>query len=107
MDDPGLSHRELLILAEIEHGLRTEPRLDRALRRMRRGPRWLLGGLLRRAVRVPVSAFAVLVALSAGLLSVCADDHPPGVLVVFGLVWAPTLLLAVGRLVGHRKGFVG
>ncbi|MER7846889.1 hypothetical protein ABTZ03_23400 [Kitasatospora sp. NPDC096077] len=106
MDGSGLSRRELLILAEIERGLSAERRLGRALTRMRRGPRWLLGGVLRGAVRVPVSLFAVLLALSAGLVLVSADDNSPGVLVGFGLVWLPTLLLAVARLTAHRKGIV-
>ncbi|MBO1414449.1 hypothetical protein [Streptomyces sp. FH025] len=103
MDGPGLSGRELRILAEIEEGLRTDGQLDRALRTMRRGPVPALGGPLRAAARVPLAAFAMLLALSAGLLVVSADAHAPAVLAAFALVWAPTAFLVLARLVTHRR----
>ncbi|MBV2155385.1 hypothetical protein [Kitasatospora sp. SUK 42] len=107
MDGPGLSGRELRILAEIEDGLRADGRLDRALRTMRRGPRPAPGGVLRAAARVPPAAFAVLLALSAGLLVVSADAHTPAVLAVFALVWAPTAFLLLARLTTRRRGSSG
>ncbi|WP_316527459.1 hypothetical protein [Kitasatospora brasiliensis] len=104
MDGPGLSRRELRILVGIEEELRTDDRLDRAMRTMRRGPGWLLDRVLRLTLRVPAAALAVLLALSAGLLAVSADEHSPAVLTVFALFWAPTLLLSVTRLVARRRG---
>ncbi|MER6298020.1 hypothetical protein ABT247_00405 [Kitasatospora sp. NPDC001539] len=104
MDGPELSRREQRILAEIEETLRADGRLDRALRTMRRGPRWVLGGVLRGAVRVPSAVLALLVALSTGLLLVSADVHSPGVLAGFGVVWALTSLLAGLRLLGRHRG---
>ncbi|MFJ8623830.1 hypothetical protein ACIRD3_13425 [Kitasatospora sp. NPDC093550] len=104
MDGPGLSRRELLILAEIEDDLRADGRLDRALRTMRRGPRWVVGGLLRATLRVPGAVLSVLLALSLGLLMVSATAHSSPVLAAFGLVWAPTLALAAARLLARRRG---
>ncbi|MFG3224559.1 hypothetical protein ACGF07_07245 [Kitasatospora sp. NPDC048194] len=104
MDGPELSRREQRILAEIEETLRADGRLDRALRTMRRGPRWVLGGVLRGAVRVPSAVLALLVALSTGLLLVSADVHSPGALAAFGVVWALTSMLAGLRLLGRRRG---
>ncbi|MGW1178644.1 DUF3040 domain-containing protein [Kitasatospora sp. NPDC002543] len=102
MDGPGLSRRELRILVEIEDELRTDDRLDRAMRTMRSRPGWLLDRALGVAARVPAS---VLLALSAGLLLVGADAHSATVPAVFALVWAPTLLLSATRLIARRRGF--
>ncbi|MFJ9453570.1 hypothetical protein ACIRST_00690 [Kitasatospora sp. NPDC101447] len=104
MDGPALSRRELRILAEIEFDLRADGRLDRALRTMRRGPRWVPGGASRAAARVPPSVLSVLLALSAGLLLVSADAHSAAVLAAFGPVRAATLVLSAVRLVARRRG---
>lgn len=104
MDGPGLSRQELRILLEIEDELRTDDRLDRAMRTMRRGPGPLLDRALGVAARVPASVLAVLLALSAGLLLVSADAHSPALLAVFALVWAPTSVLSAARPVARRRG---
>ncbi|MEU3573398.1 hypothetical protein AB0E96_33990 [Kitasatospora sp. NPDC036755] len=104
MDGPGLSRRELRILVEIEDELRTDDRLDRAMRTMRRRPGRLLDRALGVAARVPVAVLSVLPALSAGLLLVGADAHSATVPAVFALVWAPTLLLSATRLIARRRG---
>ncbi|MEU1284086.1 hypothetical protein [Kitasatospora sp. NPDC005856] len=104
MDGPGLSRRELRILVEIEDDLRTDGRLDRAMRTMRRGPGCLLDRALGLAVRVPAAVLSVLLALSAGLLLVAADVHSPAVPALFALVWAPTFLLSVTRPIARRRG---
>ncbi|MEE1783523.1 DUF3040 domain-containing protein [Streptomyces sp. SP17BM10] len=97
MDGQGLSHRELRILAEMEDELRADGRLDRALRTTRRGPGRLL-------VRVPAAVLAVLLSLSAGLALVSADANSPDVLAAFSVVWVPTFVLSVARLVAWRRG---
>lgn len=107
MDGPGLSGRELRILDEIERDLSTDSRLERALRTMRRGPRWVLGGALRAVVRAPVAALSLLLALSAGLALVSPDVQAPGVLAFFALVWAGTVLLTGARLLARRRGLGG
>lgn len=104
MDGPGLSRRELRILVEIEDELRADDRLDRAMRTMRRGPGCLLDRTLALAVRVPAGVPAVLLALSVGLLLVAADVHSPAVSAAFALVWAPTFVLSVTRLIARRRG---
>ncbi|MFJ6384046.1 hypothetical protein ACIQI7_29085 [Kitasatospora sp. NPDC092039] len=104
MDGPGLSRRELRILVEIEDDLRTDGRLDRAMRTMRRRPGWWSDRVLGAAVRVPASVLSVLLALSAGLLLVSANAHSAASLTAFALVWAPTLVLSTTRLIARRRG---
>ncbi|MFH9347684.1 hypothetical protein [Kitasatospora sp. NPDC017646] len=104
MDGPGLSGRELRILTEIENQLRVDRRMDRALRTMRRGPRWLAGRMLRAAARVPAFVFSALGALSAALLLVSVTAHSPAVLAGSSLVWAGSITLGTARVVAHRRG---
>ncbi|MET9181095.1 hypothetical protein ABZX88_23140 [Kitasatospora aureofaciens] len=104
MDGPGLSGRELRILTEIENHLRVDRRLDRALRSMRHGPRWLAGWILRKVARVPVLVFSVLGGLCATLLLISVTAHSPAALTGFSLVWASSIVLGTARVVAHRRG---
>ncbi|MFI9361430.1 hypothetical protein ACIG5E_10240 [Kitasatospora sp. NPDC053057] len=104
MDGPGLSGRELRILTEIENQLRVDRHLDRALRTMRHGPRWLAGWVLRAVARVPVFVFSLLGALSATLVLISATAHSPAALTGFSLVWASSIALGTARVVAHRRG---
>ncbi|MFJ9844824.1 hypothetical protein ACIRYZ_31120 [Kitasatospora sp. NPDC101155] len=106
MDGPGLSGRELRILAEIEAGLRVDHRPERALRGMRHGPRWVVGRVLRWAARVPVFVFPVLAALSTTLLLVSATVYSAAVIAGFSVVWGLSIALGAARLVAHRRGIV-
>ncbi|MFJ9770885.1 hypothetical protein ACIRVF_06550 [Kitasatospora sp. NPDC101157] len=104
MDGPGLSGRELRILTEIENHLQADRHLDRALRTMRHGPRWLAGRLLRTVARMPVFVFSVLGGLCAALLVISATAHSAAVLTGFSLVWASSVALGAARVVAHRRG---
>ncbi|MFF7586232.1 DUF3040 domain-containing protein [Kitasatospora purpeofusca] len=99
MDGPGLSSRERRILAEIEGDLREDRGLDRRLRTMRRV---LPVRVLDSAARVPATVLVVLVSLSLGLLMVSARVHTAAPLALFAVIWLPSVLLLLARLVRRR-----
>ncbi|MFE6746311.1 DUF3040 domain-containing protein [Kitasatospora purpeofusca] len=98
MDGPALSDRERRILAEIEGELRTDRRLDRRLRTMRRVLPARAVRSLDSAARVPVAVLVFLAALSLGLLMVSASVHTASAAAFFAVVWLPSALLLLARL---------
>jgi hypothetical protein len=107
MDGPTLSGREKRILEEIENDLRADGKLDRELSTMRpAGPARVVRILL--AIdHVPFTAVALLTALSIALVPVGTTVRSAQTLLLFGAIWALTLVLLLARvsrrLVARRR----
>jgi hypothetical protein len=101
MDGPTLSGREKRILEEIENDLRADGRLDRELSTMRPAGPARVGRILLAIGHVPLTAVALLTALSIALVPVGATVRSAQTLLLFGVIWALTLVLLLAR-VSHR-----
>jgi uncharacterized SAM-binding protein YcdF (DUF218 family) len=103
MDRSGapLSSRERRILTEIETALRADEDLDRALSTMHPARSHRCAQALG---RVPVFAVLLLCATSVGLAAVAAELWRPQVMLLFGLVWAATLVVVAARMARHLAG---
>ncbi|MEU9034468.1 DUF3040 domain-containing protein [Streptomyces sp. NPDC048352] len=96
MDGPGLSDHERMILNDIEGDLRSDVRLDRRLRTLRRGvPPWT-GAWSR-----PGLGTGLLALVCACLFVRAVATGAPGVLWLFAAVWVVTAVCVL-RLACRR-----
>lgn len=98
MDGPTLSGWEKRILTEIENDLRADERLDRELSTMRPAGLPRVGDVLAGLARIPFAVVALLAAVSAALVPVGVWTGSPQILVIFALVWMPSLGLLLARV---------
>ncbi|GAA2750424.1 hypothetical protein [Kitasatospora cinereorecta] len=88
MDGPALSHRELLILGQIEAALRTDRLLERRLRTMRFSRSGRLRRTLRRRPQLLVGVLAALLVLSSALLATGVVLGLPLLIAAVASAWA-------------------
>ncbi len=103
MDDPELSRKEQMILDVIEQDLRSDARLDRRLRTLRRGGvPW--SGSWGRALHhhLGVSTACLGIACAVLFVQAVASTPSPAALWSFAAVWVPTGVCLI-RLLQRRR----
>jgi hypothetical protein len=100
MDGPTLSGWEKRILTEIESDLRADQRLDHELSTMRRAGWHRVDDVLAGIAHVPLAVVALLATVSAALVPIGLRVGSAHLLLLFALVWVPSLALLLVRA-GH------
>ncbi|WP_329376508.1 DUF3040 domain-containing protein [Streptomyces sp. NBC_01351] len=98
MDGPELSQQERMILDDIEAQLRSDQRLDRRLRTLRRGARpWTGSWSDARSPGLGLYTCLLAVACAAAFVRVLSTASPT-VLWVFAALWVPTVICGLRLL---------